>query len=133
MNKETKFGEILSVRLMKEEKPLIRFGRNKAFFKQYLLMKKAWYGPEGISVLVAKDDGQGVMISAFQSRELGFGMALTKEQLDDVIFLRRGKKIIDEEAAKKCRGKAQKADLLCSPFVFEFDYGASNEVYWNYD
>ncbi len=25
-----------------------------------------------------------------------------------------------------------KTDLLCSPFVFEFDYGAPNEGYWNY-
>jgi hypothetical protein len=41
------------------------------------------------------------MISAFQSRELGFGMVLTKGQLDEVNFLRRGKKYIDKEAAKK--------------------------------
>ncbi len=51
--------------------------------------------------ICAKHDGQGVMISAFQSRELGFGMVLTKGQLDEVNFLRRGKKYIDKEAAKK--------------------------------
>jgi hypothetical protein len=51
MNKETKFGENLSVRLKKEEKPLKMFGHDEAIFKQYLLMKKAWYGPDGISVL----------------------------------------------------------------------------------
>jgi hypothetical protein len=60
-------------------------------------------------------------------------MALTKEQFDEVNFLRRGKKYINEEAAKEYKGHAQKTDLLCSPFVFEFDYGASNEGYWNYD
>jgi hypothetical protein len=133
LNKETKFGGNLSARLKKDEKPLIMFGHDEAIFKQYLLTKKAWYGPDGISVLVPKDDGQGVMISAFQSRELGFGMALTKEQLDEVNYLRRGKKYTNEEAAKKYTGNAQKTDLLCSPFVFEFDYRASNKGYWNYD
>jgi hypothetical protein len=73
------------------------------------------------------------MICAFQSKELGFGMELTKDQLDEVNFTRRGKKYTDEEAATKYRGNALKTDLLCSPFVFEFDYGASNEGYWNYD
>jgi len=78
MNSETKFGENLSMRMNKEEKPLIMFGHNKAIFKQYLLTKKSWYGPDGISVLVPKGDGQGVMISAFQCRELGFGVKLNQ-------------------------------------------------------
>ncbi len=133
MNEVTKFGGNLSVRMKKEEKPLIMFGHNEAIFKQYLLTKKSWYGPDGMSVLVPKDDGQGVMISAFQSRELGFGVKLTQEQLDEINFVRRGKKYVDEEAAKKYKGNAIKTDLLCSPFVFEFDCGASNEGYWNYD
>ena len=117
MNKETKFGGNLSARLKKDEKPLIMFGHDEAIFKQYLLTKKAWYGPDGISVLVPKDDGQGVMISAFQSRELGFGMVLTKGQLDEVNFLRRGKKYIHEEAAKKYKGNAQKL-TFCAVHLF---------------
>jgi hypothetical protein len=133
MNKETNFGGKLSVRLQEQERPLLMFGHDEAIFKQYLLTKKAWSGPNGETVLVPKDDGQGVMISAFQSRELGFGMELTKDQLDEVNFTRRGKKFTDEEAATKYRGNALKTDLLCSPFVFEFDYGASNGGYWNYD
>jgi hypothetical protein len=104
MNSETKFGENLSMRMNKEEKPLIMFGHNEAIFKQYLLTKKSWYGPDGISVLVPKGDGQGVMISAFQCRELGFGVKLNQEQLDEINFIRRGKKYVDEEAAKKYKG-----------------------------
>jgi len=103
MNSETKFCGKLSVRMNKEEKPLIMFGHNKAIFKQYLLTKKSWYGPDGISVLVPKDDGQGVMISAFQSRELGFGVKLNQELLDEINFIRRGKKYVDEEAAKNTK------------------------------
>jgi hypothetical protein len=133
MHSETKFGGNLSVRMNREEKPLLMFGHDEAIFKQYLLTKKSWYGPDGISVLVPKDDGQGVMISAFQSRELGFGVKLNQEQLDEIKFIRRGKKYVDEEAAKKYKGNEIKTDLLCSPFVFEFDSEASNEGYWNYD
>jgi hypothetical protein len=117
MNKETKFGGNLSVRLKKEEKLLIMFGHDEAIFKEYLLMKKAWYGPVGKSLLVPKDDGHGVMISAFQVRKLGFGMASTKEQLDEVNFLRRGKKYINEEAAKRYKGRAQKL-TFCAVNLF---------------
>ncbi len=35
-------------------------------------------------VLVPKYEGQGLMISAFQSREFGFGYWLNEEQLADV-------------------------------------------------
>jgi hypothetical protein len=73
------------------------------------------------------------MISAFQSRELGFGMELTKDQLDEVDFTMRGKRYTYEEAATKYRGNALKTDLLCSLFIFKFDYGASNEGFWNYN
>jgi hypothetical protein len=41
------------------------FGHNEAMIKQYLLNKKSCHGPDGISVLVSKDNGHGVLISAF--------------------------------------------------------------------
>jgi hypothetical protein len=86
MNSETKFSGNLSVRMNKEQKPLIMFGHDEAIFKQYLLAKKSWYGPDGIFILVPKDDGQGFMISAFQSIELGFEVKLNQEQLDEIKF-----------------------------------------------
>ncbi len=40
----------------------------------------------------------------------------------------------DEEAAKKIRGNSSnKAGLTESPFVVEFEYGANNQGYWDYD
>jgi len=43
----------------------------------YLYMTgKAWIGPNGEKAISPKDEGQGVMISAFQSRHEGFGMNL---------------------------------------------------------
>jgi hypothetical protein len=35
MHEETKYGEKVSVRMNKEEKPLIMFGHDEAIFKQH--------------------------------------------------------------------------------------------------
>ncbi len=40
---------------------------------------------------------------------------------------------MDESAAKAKRGTSEKKDLPSSPFVFEFEYGTSNEGYWCYE
>ena len=89
MDKE-KFGGNLSVRKNVNEKPLIIFGHDECIFKQYLLTKKSWCGPDGELALVPKDEGQGVMISVLQSREFGFGMELTKEEMVKVNEYRKG-------------------------------------------
>ncbi len=98
MNKETEFRGKLSAQI-KNERPLIMFGHDECIFKQYLLTKKAWKLPPGETQLVPKEEGQGVMISAFQSKEFGFGMPLTVEQIQMVSEFRKGKKYKDEEAA----------------------------------
>jgi hypothetical protein len=107
MDKEAEFGGKLSVRI-KNERPLIMFGHDECIFKQYLLMKKAWMLPTGETQLVPKEEGQGVMISAFQSREFGFGMPLTEEQIQTMNEFRKGKKYKDEEAAAKYLVSSQK-------------------------
>ena len=89
MNNETKFGGKLSVRLDKETRPLLMFGHDKSIFNQFLLTKKRWTGPNGETPLDPKGDGQGVMLSAFQLRKIGFGFDLSKE-LDAANFTRRG-------------------------------------------
>ena len=113
---------------------MIIFGHDECIFKQFHVTKKAWTGPNGETVLIPKDDGQGVMISGFQSREFGYGLDLTDEQLKQVSEFRKGKKYIDEAAAIKYRGKGVNKDILDNnPFVFEFEYGVANEGYWNYE
>ena len=65
MKQETEFGGNLSVRFPDNNKPLI-------VFRQYALTKKSWVGPNGKSVLVPKDEGQGVMIIVhFKAMSLG--------------------------------------------------------------
>ena len=97
--KEKEFGSNLSVRFPREEKLLIISSHDECIFKQYALTKKAWAAPNGQHVLVLKDEGQGIMISAFQSQELGFGINLSQEQITEVNCTHHGEKYIDKKAA----------------------------------
>jgi hypothetical protein len=45
-------------------------------------------------VLALNDDGQGVMISAFQSHEFGFGMQICEEDLKKINENREGEQIL---------------------------------------
>jgi len=126
----TEFGGNLSVRLKKGEWPLVSFGHDECIFKQYLLTKK-WTLPSGEKKPVPKDEGMGVMISALQSREFGFGLPLTKDQMMRVNEARAGQHYKDVDAAKKYKGTTEKQKILTDPFVYEFKYGTSNEGYWN--
>jgi hypothetical protein len=68
MNATTRFGGNLSVRKPADKKPIICFGQDKAIMKQYCFTTKAWTAPSGQKALVPKDEGMGLMISAFVSR-----------------------------------------------------------------
>ena len=133
MNSSTPFGGNLSVRRPREKKPVVCFGQDEVILKQYCFTTKAWTSPTGQKAIIPKDEGMGVMISAFASREFGFGLQLTNDQLLRVNLARRGKKYSDVLAAKEVRGKADKPALVRSPFVVEFEYGANKQGYWKYD
>ncbi len=72
------------------------------------------------------------MISVMQCREFGFGLEMSREQLEKVNQFRQGKKYADEEVAKARRGSEYKNALTCSPFIIEFSYGVQEQCYWNY-
>ena len=82
---------------------------------------------DGQKSMIPKEEGLGVMISAFVLRELGFGYFISMEDLDKVNKKREGNHYSDEEAAKKIKGNTMKAPLIKSPFVVEFEYGANNQ------
>jgi hypothetical protein len=95
------FGGHLSVQ-KKEEKPVMLLGQDKCIFKQFCLTKKSWSDPNGTRALLPKDKGQGVMISAITSQELGFGMELSPDQLALVNQRRKrvgNKHCLDKDAA----------------------------------
>ena len=128
------YGGNLSVRKMPGDRPIISFGQDECIFKQNTFSPKAWTAPDGTKGMIPKDDGLGVMISTFVSREFGFGYELSGEDLQKVNKEREGnKQYSDEEAATKVKGNTKKQALTASPFVLEFEYGANNEGYWDYD
>ncbi len=103
--------------------------------KQYCFTAKSWTAPTGQKAIIPKDDGTGVMISAF-----GFSLRLSQQQLQKVNEARQATKYSDQEAAKEIRGKIFKESLDNfkdpldnSPFVLQFEYGANNQGYWKYD
>jgi hypothetical protein len=107
-------------------------GQDECIVKQYSFTRKEWIGSEGEQAITPKEDGLGVVISAMQSREFGYGMLLTPDQLRCVNAARLGQKYKDEQAAMKKRGTVEKQPLTMSPFVLEFEYGTSDEGYWTY-
>jgi hypothetical protein len=134
MNLTTRFRGNLSVRKPPDRKPIIGFGQDEAIMKQHCFTTKAWTAPSGQKAITPKDEGMGVMISAFLSREFGFGLKLSQEQLQKVNLARRGTKCSDEVAAKETRGgNANKQPLTESRFVVEFECGANNQGCWRCD
>ena len=130
-HKNLKFGGNLSVRKKMHEKPLMSWGQDEVNFSQYARHSKQWIGPNGERSILPKTTGYSIMVSAFQSRECGFGLNLRSDQLEQINCARRGKKYFDEVAAKEMKGSVLKKDLKDSPFVCYFEFG--NGDYWNYD
>jgi hypothetical protein len=84
--------------------------------------------------MIPKDDGLGVMTSAFVSCKFGFGCYLSPEDLEKVNEAREGKHYSDEDATRKIKGNSSMKDPLTqSPFVVEFECGANNQGRWDYD
>lgn len=132
-------GACLSCRRPADKKPIIVFGQDESIFKQFAFHSSVWYGTEGQQVLLPKDDGLGIMISAFQSREFGFGFHdISDDDLDKINKYREkpeNEKYKDQDAAKEVLGveDGKKGKLTKDlRFVWEFDYGKNKEGYWNY-
>ena len=128
----TEFGGNLSVRIEPLSKPLIILGHDECIFKQFLMPSKQWYDPDRETFIRPKDDGLGIMISAFQSREFGFGLVTTESDLEEVNRRRDGVKYHDTQAAIDIRKREYKEPLTTSPFLREFEYGQNADGYWTY-
>jgi hypothetical protein len=97
-------GGNLSVGFLTGCKPLISFGHDESMYKQFLVIGETLIGPSGERNIVPKDDRLGVMVSAFQSREFGFGVVLSVEQLKEVNEKRKNEKYKDLKAAVEAGG-----------------------------
>ena len=129
------FGAHLSVR-RDANLPVVMFiGQDEAIYKQFLFLSKMWTGPKGERALLPKDEGTGVMISAFINREYGLIKELDQHTLDLVNERRYGTRYADEEAAMDVYGSSLKPQLSKdkSPFLTYFDYGENKDGYWDYN
>ena len=135
MNGMTNFGGRLSVRKDPDKKPLIQIGQDECIVKQFIFRHKQWVGPNGERPLLPKDEGQGVMLSAFTSREFGFGFKmLTDNELAIVNDKRDGTFYSDKDAAISLGFKeGKKMPLDNQRFIVKFEYGAGKDGYWSYE
>ena len=91
-NERYDFGGTTSHLKSPKSKPLIIFGQYEVIFNQFCMKNSQWVGPNGERALLPKNSGCGIMIPAFQCRELGFGLDLSEEELKGVNKMRKGKK-----------------------------------------
>ena len=64
------FGGNVSVRCPAGSRPLIIFGQDESIFNQFSHNGHQWLGPLGQRSIMPKSAGIGIMLSAFQSREV---------------------------------------------------------------
>jgi hypothetical protein len=117
-------------------KPIVMFiGQDEAIFKQFSFHSKMWTGPKGERPLLPKDEGAGVMILSFISREHGLIQELNDDTIHRINEIRQGARYADEEAAMEVYGSSLKPLLSTgkSPFLTFFDYGENKDGYWDYN
>jgi hypothetical protein len=73
------------------------------------------------------------MLSALQSRETGFGVHISRIQMEEINDTCRGRNYSGLDAAIAIHGQVVKKDLEQSPFVLSFELGMNNEGYWTYN
>ena len=128
-------GKLKDGRMISSLKPIVILGHDECIFKQYQFTKRTWVSDKGTSGLLPKDDGIGIMVSAFQSPEVGFAHRdFTVDELRKINDHRRGKQYLDREAAKKVyKSLTYKPVLKSNPFCVYFEYGTNKQGYWTYD
>ena len=102
---------------------------------------KSWTGPDGETLLIPKYEGTGITISAFHSREFGFGFAwddLLYANLNKINDFRADEAYMDKYSAKLLRnGSAPKKDISREDnnvlVLFEYGNSDNKQEYWSYE
>ena len=130
----------LSYRFPSDRRPVIIIGQDESIYKQFSFSAKTWYTKDGVTKLLPKDDGHGLMVSACVSRSWGFlmdGNPALGNALPLINQLRlqmRHRTYISTESAMKIKGTAFKSEVVNSEsFTRFFQYGNDKEGYWCYD
>ena len=121
----------MSVRAPPDTRPIECYGQDESLFYQFQFPSRSWVGPNSERALLPKSQGEGLMISAFVSRDTGFGMQLTTQELEKINNARQGTHYIDRTAAIEVNKHSLKRPLTQSPFVRDLLVGATKGGYWN--
>ena len=106
-------------------------GQDESVFNQFAFGSKQWVGKAGEMAFIPKSNGAGVMISAFQGKEFGFGMKVTKDQLIKINEKRRRDgEYFDKVADMDVLDTTKKNNFGESPFIRKLWYGSNNKGYW---
>ena len=126
-----------------DRRPVMIIGQDEAVFKQWSFSKKSWHDHRGRGLLLPKDDGHGIMLSAFVGRVWGFYLdnegevsMLTRDVIAEINNARRDQVYLAKDSAQKVLGgcaKRLQQITDASPFCTFFDYGTNNDGYWTYD
>ena len=97
----------LCVRLNKEKKECGQFEQDEIIFGLSHLNTKTWYVNDQCK-LQSKEMGRGIMVSRFSSYKFGFGMDISKDELQQLNTYRNNKRYSGEEDAFFLNGTATK-------------------------
>lgn len=122
---------MISIRAPLGSTPIEIFGQDESVFSQFIFPTKSWIGPNQERGLFPKSLGEGLMISAFVSRDSGFRMPVSPQQLEEINALRQGTEYIDKVAATQIYSSVMKHPLKESPFIRSLLIGATKGGYWN--
>jgi len=117
IDENKQFGGNLSYHIPEGSLPTIIIGNDECVFKENTFSAKAWHGSEGQSVLHPKDDGHGLMISAYVSQAWAFNVVhlLTEEKLIEINQRRQQPQFrhyLSANAATEVNGTTTKPDLV---------------------
>jgi hypothetical protein len=113
-------------------------GQDESIYRQFIFSKNGWVGAKGEKILRPKDEGHGLMLSAFVSRLWSFFDILSDQVLPDNVYAkvnarRKNQHYVSTNAAQEINGTTMKQEITnFSPFLRFFEYGADKDGYWNY-
>jgi hypothetical protein len=135
LEENQKFGGNLSVRKLAHECPVLIIGQDKSIYRQFIFSKKGWVGANGQQQLRPKDDGHGLMVSAFVSSAWSFFDILSDDGflpidvLEKVNARHRNKHYKSTDAALDINGTTAKPEIMDhSPFLHFFEYGMDTGI-----
>jgi len=92
-------------------------------------IKNVGWTTQGVSTL-AQIQGEGQIISGMQSRDFGFGLQISKEQLTLINASHLGQNYCDMTAAMEIYRSSEKKPLSELPFLCAITIGMNSDGFW---